>query len=301
MSQKNLSSSEFILNPDGSIYHLHLLPGDLAKTIITVGDQDRVEAVSKHFDKIEIKKQHREFTTHTGYLGDKRISVISTGIGTDNIDIVFNEIDALFNIDFDKKEVSENPEVLDFIRIGTSGCLQKDIPLDSFLFSEYSVGLDNLFTFYDSLTDQKTVHLQTDFQDFCARSGTPRYASVWHKCNDELLSIVYKENDYTGLTLTCPGFYGPQGRELRLNSKLRPFLEALSHFKSGENRFTNFEMETSGIYGMSHLLGHRAVSCNAILANRQTGTFSKDPSKTIERLIIQVLEGIANSDAAIDT
>lgn len=293
MSQNNLAPSELIINPDGSIYHLHLKPGDLAKTIITVGDQARVEAVTKHFDKIELKKQQREFTTHTGYIGDKRLSVISTGIGTDNIDIVFNEIDALFNIDFEERKAIENPVSLDFIRIGTSGCLQKDIPLDSFLFTEFSVGMDNLFTFYETVSDQKTINIQTDFQDFCARSGTPRYATVWHKGNENLMAALKKEGDYKGITLTCPGFYGPQGRELRLNSKLRPFLDALSHFKSGEHRFTNFEMETSGIYGMSHLMGHKAISCNALLANRLNGTFSAKPQDTIERLIKQVLEGIS--------
>jgi len=301
MGQNTLSPSELILNPDGSIYHLHLLPGELAKTIITVGDQDRVEAVSKHFDSIEVKKQKREFTTHTGYIGNKRFSVISTGIGTDNIDIVFNEIDALFNIDFDKRKVIENPIVLDFIRIGTSGCLQKDIPLDSFLFSEFSMGMDNLFTFYDAVTDKKTINIQTDFQDFCMRSGTPRYAGVWHKCSEVLLNALMNENDHKGITLTCPGFYGPQGRALRLKSKLRPFIEALSHFKSGDHRFTNFEMETSGIYGMSHMLGHRAISCNALLANRQDGTFSKQPEKTVERLITQVLENLLKSERTIDT
>lgn len=295
MSQNNLAPSELILNPDGSIYHLHLKPGDLASTIITVGDQDRVEAVTKHFDKIEFKKQHREFTTHTGYIGDKRLSVISTGIGTDNIDIVFNEIDALFNIDFEQRKVNETPVSLEFVRIGTSGCLQKDIPLDSFLFTEFSVGLDNLFTFYDTVSDQRTINLQTDFQDFCARSGTPRYATVWHKGSEDLMNVVKAENDLKGITLTCPGFYGPQGRELRLNSKLRPFLDALSHFVSGENRFTNFEMETSGIYGMSHLLRHKAISCNALLANRMNGTFSANPQDTVQRLIKQVLEGLTAS------
>ncbi len=297
MSQNNLAPSELILNSDGSIYHLHLKPGDLARTIITVGDQDRVEAVTKHFDKVEIRKQHREFTTHTGYIGDKRLSVISTGIGTDNIDIVFNEIDALFNIDFEERKVNEVPVSLDFIRIGTSGCLQKDIPLDSLLFSEYSVGMDNLFTFYEAVSDKHTINVQTEFQDFCARSGTPRYATVWHKCNEELMNAVRAENDFKGITLTCPGFYGPQGRELRLKSKLSPFLDALSHFKSGDHRFTNFEMETSGIYGMCHLMGHRAISCNAILANRLNGTFSANPKNTVEKLIKQVLEGLIATPA----
>lgn len=292
MRQNSLAPSELIINPDGSIYHLHLHPGDLAETIITVGDQARVEAVSKHFDRLEIQKQNREFTTHTGYIGDKRLSVISTGIGTDNIDIVFNEIDALFNIDFQDRQVNEKLVALDFIRIGTSGCLQKDIPLDSFLFTEFSVGMDNLFSFYDTVSDRKTINVQTDFQDFCVRSGTPRYATIWHKGNEDLLKMVKKESDYSGITLTCPGFYGPQGRQLRLNSKLSPFLDALSHFESGDHRFTNFEMETSGIYGMSHLLGHRAISCNALLANRLNGTFSDSPQDTIEKLIGQVLQGL---------
>jgi len=289
MSKKKLAPSELILNPNGSIYHLHLQPGDLAETIITVGDQNRVEAVSKHFDRIEIKKSNREFTTHTGYVGSKRLSVISTGIGTDNIDIVLNEIDALFNINMATREIKEDLTSLSFVRIGTSGCLQDDIPLDSFLFTAFSVGLDNLFSFYETVSDKSTIRIQTDFQDFCSRSGTPRYATIWHKGDEDLLEQMKGENDYTGVTLTCPGFYGPQGRQLRINSKLTPFVNALSHFQSGDYRFTNFEMETSGIYGMSHLLGHKAISCNAILANRKNGTFSANPKPTVDRLIEQVL------------
>lgn len=293
MSQNILSPSELIINPDGSIYHLHLQPGDLAENIITVGDQDRVAAVSKHFDKIEFKKQNREFTTHTGYIGSKRLSVISTGIGTDNVDIVFNEIDALFNIDLESRQIKKDLTSLSFIRIGTSGCMQEDIPLDSFLFSAFSVGLDNLFSFYESDTDQSVIRIQTDFQDFCDRSGTPRYATVWHKGDEALIKQLKEDADFTGTTLTCPGFYGPQGRQLRIRSKLKPFITGLSHFESGSQRFTNFEMETSGIYGMSHLLGHKAVSCSALLANRINGTFSQQATKTVEKLIEQVLGKLA--------
>jgi len=293
MSQK-LSPSELIINPDGSIYHLHLQPGDLAKTIITVGDQARVNSVSKHFDRIEVQKQNREFTTHTGYIGDKRLSVISTGIGTDNIDIVFNEIDALFNIDFKSRQVKEELTKLNFIRLGTAGGLQKDIPLDSFLFTEFSVGLDNLFSFYETVSDRNTINIQTDFQDFCARSGIPRYNTIWHKGSTNLRNVLIREEDNVGVTLTCPGFYAPQGRQLRLSSKLSPFIDALCHFRSGNNRFTNFEMETSGIYGMCHLMGHQAISCSALLANRALGTFSQNPQKAVERLIVQVLDGIAS-------
>ena len=289
MSKNILTPSELIVNPDGSIYHLHLQPGDLAETIITVGDQNRVEAVSNHFDRIEVKKSNREFTTHTGYIGSKRLSVISTGIGTDNIDIVLNEIDALFNIDMKTREIKEDLTSLSFVRIGTSGCLQEDIPLDSFLFTAFSVGLDNLFSFYETVSDKSTIRIQTDFQDFCSRSGTPRYATIWHKGDESLLEQLKEDGDFTGVTLTCPGFYGPQGRQLRINSKLTPFVNALSHFQSGDYRFTNFEMETSGIYGMSHLLGHKAISCNALLANRRQGTFSTQPKKTVDKLIEQVI------------
>lgn len=152
--------------------------------------------------------------------------------------------------------------------------------------------MDNLFGFYDTVSDKNTINIQTNFQDFCARSGTPRYPTIWHKGSEDLMNMLRKADDFKGITLTCPGFYGPQGRELRLNSKLSPFLDALSHFRSGDHRFTNFEMETSGIYGMSHLLGHKAISCNALLANRLNGTFSTTPSVTVERLITQVLEGL---------
>jgi uridine phosphorylase len=284
-----IPESELILNDDGSIYHLNIRPEHLAETVITVGDPDRVAAVSKYFDEVEFKTGKREFHTHTGRIGNKRLTVISTGIGTDNIDIVFNELDALVNIDLKTREVKAEHTTLDFIRIGTSGCLQADIPIDSFLVSSHGLGVDGLGLFYEQELEPESQkifeHITSEFQfPLTPYFSVGSQALIDKVCPDFL----------QGITTTCTGFYGPQGRELRLKSKVAQLLPQLSSFRYVDIKITNFEMETAGIYLMANLLGHRSISCNAILANRITNEFSSTPKKTTERLIQTVLERWSN-------
>ena len=295
----SLLDAELILNPNGSIYHLNLLPEQVAKTIITVGDPERVPAVSKHFDRLDCKIQKREFVTHTGWIGKKRVTVISTGIGTGNIDIVFNELDALFNIDLKEKQIKKQLTKLNFIRIGTSGCLKKDIPIDSFLVSEFAVGMDNLLTYYKYQRNTKEQNLKKSLRHFlkkeqCSINKIPYV----FQADQQLLKTMGKEF-YKGITLTCPGFYGPQGRQLRAKNKQQALLDTFDNFnqqnfsfKRQQWQITNFEMETAGIYGMSKILGHHALSFNALLANRATGKFSKQPKKTVKKLIKKILDNV---------
>ena len=283
--------SELVLNPDGSIYHLNLQPEQVAQTIILVGDPDRVPRVSKHFDKIECKVQKREFVTHTGWLGKKLLTVISTGIGTDNIDIVMNELDALVNIDLQTRLIKDQLTRLDFIRIGTSGILSKEIAVDEMLISTFGIGLDCLLPYYFYEKNEEEVALETAFNVFAKSHEIPINASVAAASNALLQEIG--SGMHKGITLTCPGFYGPQGRTVRLRSKIKPaFFEAAGQFQFGEHHLTNFEMETSAIYGMANMLGHRAVSCNALIANRITNEFSKNPKNVVERLIERVFDSL---------
>ena len=283
-----LRPSELIFNADGSIYHLNLLPEDIAKTIITVGDPDRVAQVSKHFDDLEITKGKREFITHTGTLNGKRLSVISTGIGTDNIDIALNELDALVNIDFKTREVKAERMNLDIVRIGTSGAIQPDIPVDSYLLSDYAIGFDNLLHFYES---EHIQHPEVQLA-FIDHTGWSVYKSIPYVVESdlELAESLRSADILSGFTATNVGFYGPQGRKLRLIPQDESLIEKMGSFEYNGMRITNLEMETSGIYGLSKLLGHRAVSMNCILANRSNGTFSKKPKKAIEGLIVHTLE-----------
>ncbi len=287
----SLGDSELILNPDGSIYHLHLLPEDVAPIIITVGDPKRVHEVSKYFDSIEVEKSKREFVTHTGYYSGKRITVISTGIGTDNIDIVFNELDALVNIDFKTRHVKPNKARLNFIRVGTSGAIQPDIPIDSFVLSSSGVGLDNLLHFYD-YGQFKNSQLELALRKHLQWEERNLYPYVVD-C-DPMLKDIFSENRIRyGVTITNSGFYGPQGRSLRLTPIVNDFHDKLASFQHNNERITNLEMETAAIYGLAKLLGHHAVSLNAILANRATGEFSKAGYKTIDALIQFTLDKIA--------
>ena len=283
-----LNASELILNADQSIYHLNLLPQDIAHTIITVGDPERVNDVSSHFDSIELKKGKREFITHTGTLNGKRISVISTGIGTDNIDIVLNELDALVNIDFTTRALKPELTQLDIVRIGTSGAIQPNIPVDSFLLSEYAIGLDGLVHFYSA----KDIQVR-DFQEaFVRHTNWPAEKSAPYvvQCDRKLAEKIHSNRIRLGVTITSTGFYGPQGRQLRLAPKNSGFIANLQSFLHNGFQLTNLEMETSGIYALSKLLGHRAVSLNAILANRVTGAFSQTPKKTVDKLIQHTLQ-----------
>jgi len=282
-----ITTTDLILNKDGSVYHLNILPEDLADDIITVGDPDRVGEVSKHFDKVELRKGKREFITHTGYIGSKRISVISTGIGTDNIDIVLNELDALVNIDLDRRVYLDKLKSLNIIRIGTSGAIQTDIPIDSILVSEYAVGLDALMAFYtyEASREEKVILRAINNQAPAFKSFKP------YVCAGSKLLIRKIGKDLPrGITVTAPGFYAPQGRELRFTKTIPNFIKQLSGIKKDNWRLTNLEMETSGIYGLANILGHQAISVNVILASRVKYEFSKNPSKTIDKTIKLVLE-----------
>ncbi len=287
-----IAKSELILNKDGSIYHLNLKPGDIATTIITVGDPDRVEEVSKHFDTIEFKAHKREFKTHTGSYKGKKISVISTGIGTDNIDIVLNELDALVNIDFTTREIKQQLTTLTIIRIGTSGAIQADIPIDSFLISEKAIGFDTLLHFYNtnSLLDLNFSKALKEHCNWNSTNASPYVVDASKKLLSHFNDPVFKK----GCTVTNVGFYGPQGRKLRLKINDKNLNAHLTSFQYRGKKITNFEMETSGIYGLASLLGHQAISLNAILANRATQTFSISPNKTIARLIATTLNIIAH-------
>ena len=283
-----IPESELILNEDGSIYHLNLRPEQLAETVITVGDPDRVSDITKHFDSIEVTVKKREFHTQTGRINGKRITVISTGIGTDNIDIVFNELDALVNIDLTTRTVKSELKSLDIVRVGTSGAIQEDIPLDSFLVSEIGIGFDTLLHYYDSF------HIQN--KDFAEALTTHLLLSKEKSepyvvpCDTTLLSRLDSTEMIKGTTATNVGFYAPQGRVLRAGLSDVKFMSRLQNFAFKGRKITNLEMETAGIYGMSSLLGHRALSMNAILANRASGTFSKTPQQTVDKLITYTLE-----------
>lgn len=283
-----MNNAELILNSDGSIYHLNLLPADLATTIITVGDPDRVAKVSKYFDRIELKKGKREFITHTGYIGTKRLSVISTGIGTDNIDIVLNELDALVNIDFQHKMLKSELTVLDIVRIGTSGAVQADIEMGSILASTYGIGFDALMQYYQKPYDEVELNIQSSLiRHFPQLSLKPYVARAGKGLLERIAFDLQK-----GMTLTAPGFYGPQGRSLRSDNTIPDLIPLINSFKYGDLRLTNLEMETAGIYALASMFGHQAVSINAILASRVAGKFSSDPEAVVEKAIQLVLERI---------
>lgn len=289
--RKTIAESELILNPDGSIYHLNLLPEDIAGTIITVGDPNRVKRVTQHFDTIELKKNKREFFTETGTFRGKRITVISTGIGPDNIDIVLNELDALVNIDLHARQVKDNPTPLNIFRLGTSGSLQEDIPVDSLVIATWGIGLDNLMHFYDHGHTAGEIDMMAAFHDQLTLEDS--YLHPYITQANGGLEKHFPDYFHRGITVSCPGFYGPQGRVLRGKLAFENLINDLHSFSFRNERITNFEMETSGIYGLSKMLGHRCLSVNAIIANRRTKTFSSNPDKTVDRMIVQSLEAIA--------
>jgi uridine phosphorylase len=285
---QQIAESELIINNRGAIYHLDLRPEELAGTIITVGDPDRVGNVSKHFDKVETKTQHREFVTHTGYIGKKRISVVSTGIGTDNIDIVLNELDALANIDFETRSIRKDFTRLDIIRIGTAGSLQSSIPVDSFVVSTHGLGIDNLLNFYRHEQNEEEKQLLHSFVTLTQLHNRFSYPYI----NSASASLIkhFVEGYHQGITVTCPGFYGPQGRILRLGLSNPNLIDRLTQFSFGNHRIANFEMETAGIYGLGKILGHHCLSISAIVANRITKQFSKDGNAVVEKLIEKTLQ-----------
>lgn len=283
-----IKESELILNPDGSVYHLNLKPEDISDTLLFVGDQDRVEKITKHFDTIEFSTQKREFKTQTGTYKGKRISVISTGIGPDNIDIVLNELDALINIDFKTRTIKEKLNSLNIIRIGTSGSLQSDIPVDSFVIGTHGLDLNGMLHFYE-LEDICNHEIENAFIKHTHwNSNKARPIVISNSL--ELERIFESKQTYKGVTGTAGGFYGPQGRVLRLAIQDSELNNKMNSFLYNGFRISNLEMETATIYGLSKLLGHNALSLNAIIANRANGTFSKNPAKTIESLILYTLD-----------
>lgn len=283
-----IQSSELILNPDGSVYHLNLLPENIAHDIIFVGDQNRVEKITQFFDSIEFSTQKREFKTQTGTLKGKRITVMSTGIGPDNIDIVMNELDALVNIDLKTRQPKTELTSLNIIRIGTSGSLQANIPVDSFVMAKFGLGLDNMLRSYliDEISNSEMEDAFIKHTNWDLRKGKPYVIS----CSEKLEQLIESDTIHKGITATAGGFYGPQGRVLRLDIQDENLNSKMDDFKFDNNRITNLEMETAAIYGLSKLLGHNALSLNAIIANRATGTFSEDPYKAVDELIAYTLD-----------
>lgn len=285
---KRIPESELIINPDGSIYHLNLKPEHLASNIIAVGDPDRVAKISRYFDEIEFKISKREFVTHTGWYRGTRITAISTGMGTDNIEIFMTELDALVNIDLKERVVTDKHKSLNIVRVGTSGSMRREIPEGSLLASEYGIGLDTLMAFYktdyteleEKVAEKIQGSLGLGFRPYCIRGS------------EKLMQTVGK-GLIIGNTVTCPGFFGPQGREVRVKPALPDFIEKLGKLEIGGIRLTNFEMETAGYYAMGRLLGHEVLSLNAIIANRISKKFSKDPYGLVDQLIRHTLNEMA--------
>jgi len=286
-----IKSSELILNPDGSVYHLNLKPENIATDIIFVGDQNRVSKITKHFDTVEFSTQKREFKTETGTYKGKRLTVMSTGIGPDNIDIVMNELDALVNIDLNTRMIKPELTSLNIVRIGTSGSLQTDIPVDSFVMSEYGLGLDNMLRSYiiDSISETAIEDAFIAHTNWDLRKGKPYVI----KGSEKLAQKIESTEIHKGFTGTAGGFYGPQGRVLRLPIQDEALNAKMDSFNYNGTRMTNLEMETGAIYGLSRLLGHEALSLNAIIANRADGTFSEDPYKAVDALILYTLNKLA--------
>ncbi len=287
---QQIPESELILNKDGSVYHLNLLPEDIAGTVINVGDPDRVGMVSGYFDKIEMKKQKREFVTHTGTYKGKRISVLSTGIGTDNIDIVYNELDALVNIDLKTRIIKPQLTALNLVRIGTSGSLQQDIAVDSFVCSEYGLGLDGLLNFYELKNDEEEKIIIDAFRKHYPNEGI--FAESYLAKASSMLVSKLSEGMHKGITASCSGFYAPQMRELRLKPSRPYMIDKLSSFRSGKNRVTNFEMETGAMFGLAKLLGHHCCAVNLIVANRIAQQYSKNAEAKMHEMIQVVLDRV---------
>ncbi|MEI7523787.1 MAG: nucleoside phosphorylase [Mariniphaga sp.] len=287
--KNKIASSELLLNPDGSIYHLHLKPGQIAKDIILVGDPERVDMIAEFFDTIEFRSQNREFVTITGNYKDKRITVLSTGIGTDNIDIVINELDALVNIDLEKREIKTTKTTLNFIRIGTSGALQPEIPVNAYLVSQIAIGFDGLMNFYARREEFADIQFEEAFKSYT--NWNRLLASPYVVNCSEVLFNRIADNDFIpGITISAPGFYGPQGRELRLTIVDREINSKIESFRYNALEITNYEMECSAIYGLSKLLGHQALTICLIIANRITLQASSDYKQLMKLLVKKILD-----------
>jgi len=286
-----IGASELIINDRGAIYHLNVRPEEIADTIITVGDPERVAEVSKYFDRVEHKLAHREFITHTGYIGQKRISVLSTGIGPDNIDIALNEIDALANINFDTRTINDQKKSVSIIRMGTCGSLQGEVGVNELVAGTHGLGIDNVLHFYERENNEEEKAILAAFDEHTKISA--------HKIQPYIASASagllkhFTEGYSHGITVTCPGFYGPQGRILRLPLKMPNLVDQMTSFKYGQHRIANFEMETSAIYGLCNLLGHQCLSINVIIANRVKKEYSKDMGKAVDHMIQKSLGIIA--------
>ncbi len=288
---KRIEESELIINNDGSVFHLHLKPGEIAENIILVGDPGRVKVVASFFDEVELERHNREFVSVTGKYKGKRFSVVATGIGTDNIDIVMNELDALVNVDFETRRVKQELTILNIVRIGTSGSLQKDLPVDSCLLSTKAIGFDGLLNFYAHRDTISDVAFEEDFKQSVQwnhKLTSPYVVDA----SPELLDKLAVNNFNTGVTISAPGFYGPQGRVIRLGLVDADINEKISNFTYNNYRITNYEMECSAIYGLSKLLGHKAATVCAIIANRKAGEYSKDYKPVIKDLIQKVLNSL---------
>lgn len=293
MNSQFIEASELIITDSGKIYHLNLAPSDLAQTVITVGDPDRVAMVSKYFDSVEIRANHREFVTHTGFYKGHRISVVSTGIGPDNIDIVLNELDALVNIDFASRQIKNKKTALEIIRIGTAGGLIPGVPVDSFVISQKAIGLDNMIHYYahsESFSSNEYIDAFTNHMNWNPLNSRPYIVEA----DPDLFHRLASEKTIQGTTVTNVGFYGPQGRKLQLELHDESWNSRLENFEFNGEKITNLEMETAAIYGLSKLLGHKAVSMNAIVANRALGEFSRDSQTTIDSLIRYTLDKITS-------
>jgi uridine phosphorylase len=286
-----IGASELIINDRGAIYHLNVRPEEIADTIITVGDPERVAEVSKYFDRVEHKLAHREFITHTGYIGQKRISVLSTGIGPDNIDIALNEIDALANINFDTRSINDQKKSVSIIRMGTCGSLQGEVGVNELVAGTHGLGIDNVLHFYERENNEEEKAILAAFDEHTKISA--------HKIQPYIATASagllkhFTEGYSHGITVTCPGFYGPQGRILRLPLKMPNLVDQMTSFKYGQHRIANFEMETSAIYGLCNLLGHQCLSINVIIANRVKKEYSKDMGKAVDHMIQKSLGIIA--------
>lgn len=288
-----IPKSELILDKRGGIYHIGIRPEELADTVLLVGDPDRVEKVSKHFDTVEFEWQHREFITHTGFIGSKRISVISTGIGPDNIDIAINEIDALANIDFETRTIKPQLKSLQLIRLGTSGSLQKEIPVDSFVAGTHGLGFDNVMHFYVKQNNAAELEIIDAFKNHTGLSSGNVLPYIFEGSND--LLNIFDNGYHKGITIGCPGFFGPQGRVLRLDLAYPGLIDKLTHFSYRNHFISNFEMESSAIYGFGRLMNHHCLSLNVIVANRVAQEFSKDSNAAVENLIEHSIRLIASA------
>jgi len=287
-----IAESELILNPDGSIYHLKLKPENIANDIIVVGDPGRVPVISKYFDRIEFTQSNREIVTHTGYVGTKRLTVMSTGMGTDNLDIVINELDAIVNIDLENRIPKTEHKALNIIRLGTSGAMQEDIPVGSYVMSSHGIGLDGLLRFYAAGAEVEDRELTTQFLN--QTNWPDDLPKAYIVAGSTALMEKMKKGYVSGITATAPGFFGPQGRVLRLPLAYPDLNDRISAFAHKGYRITNFEMETSALYGLSKALGHNAMTVCAIIANRLRKEYAKDYKPSVTALIEDLLEKLAH-------